>query len=150
MLRHIRLVLVIFPLLLASCSTRFHRDWKNALLSKPLPAGSIQGPWEGAWFSETTGHTGKLRCIVGPEKNKDGDRSFTYRANWARILSGAFRADHRVKPQGSGFTFEGQQVLAEWAGGKYTYQGAIQNGEFKATYRCAKDRGTFEMRRPAP
>ena len=135
-------------MLLASCNTQFNRAWRQAAKTTP-PAQSIEGRWEGKWNSLGTGHTGELRCLVSPASNADGDHPFTYRAAWRRFLSGSFAATHRVKQSGGTFIFHGSHEMPAWAGGTYTYDGAVKNGRFEAAYRCAKDHGTFEMNRPA-
>lgn len=134
-------------LLLSSCSTAFHREWKQAVKAGPRPG--LTGAWQGTWRSETCGHYGTLRCVVGPEKPATGLHDFHYHATWAGILSGAYRAEHTASPadpQGAR-SFFGSHRLPGWAGGLYTYRGSVQGDAFKATYRCAKDHGVFEMTR---
>lgn len=133
--------------LLASCS-QFNSTWRDAC-ARPLSAQGIEGPWEGEWTSESTGHTGRLRCIVGPPMNAEGDHLFTYRASWKKIFSGTFRPVHRVVSKGADVhSFKGSHQMPDWAGGLYVYEGAVVDGSLVASYRCAKDQGVFRMRRP--
>ncbi len=77
--------------LLSSCSLSFKKEWKTAL--KTGPQAGIEGAWEGTWNSESSGHHGRLRSVVGPAKNQEGDHSFHYHATWAKILSGSYRVE---------------------------------------------------------
>lgn len=140
-------LLAVCPALLSSCSTQFNRLWRDAAKTTP-PAQTIEGCWEGKWNSVGTGHTGKLRCVVGPATNSEGDHAFTYHATWGHFLSGSFASTHRVRQSASSFAFQGTHKMPEWAGGTYDYHGTVKNGRFEATYHCAKDHGSFEMTRP--
>lgn len=139
------LLLSLTALLLSSCSSGFRRDWKAAL--QKGPSTGVAGAWEGSWKSEVNGHHGRLRCVVGPAKNAEGDHCFHYHATWAGILSGAYAADHRVVAGKKESTFTGQHDMPQWAGGRYTYSGTVKGDDFSACYQCAKDKGTFQMRR---
>lgn len=133
-------------LLLNSCSTAFHQEWRAAL--KKGPQTGVEGAWEGTWNSVATGHHGRLRCVVGPAKNAQGDHSFHYHATWGGILSGAYRADHRVTAAAGGTSlFKGQHRMPAWAGGLYTYEGSVNGDAFKAGYKCEADHGTYSMQR---
>lgn len=140
---------VIFSLLalvfLSSCSAGFRREWRSALAAGPQPG--VTGAWEGTWKSEVNGHHGRLRAVVSAPKNAEGDHEFHYHATWAKILSGAYRAKHRVSPIRGGSSLQGSHQMPEWAGGRYTYQGTIQGDSFQARYDCSKDKGIFEMQR---
>jgi len=132
--------------LLSSCSSAFHREWKAAV--KAGPASNVEGAWEGTWASASNGHQGKLRCVVGPAKNAQGDHAFHYHATWMRILSGAYRADHRVVSSRKGeSTFTGKHEMPKWAGGLYTYSGTTVGDSFSACYECAIDKGSYQMQR---
>jgi hypothetical protein len=138
-------LLSLTVLALCSCSSSFRREWKEAL--QQPPGSGVVGAWEGQWKSDSNGHHGRLRCVVSPAKNEQGDHSFHYHATWAGILSGAYRAEHRVVPQKKDATFTGQHDMPSWAGGRYTYGGKIVGDEFSACYQCSMDKGTFQMRR---
>ncbi len=144
------LVTLLLTAALTSCGASFDRDWRAA--TQTPPPNAIEGPWQGTWHSVPTGHRGKLRCIVSPAKNKDGDHLFTYRATWARILSATFRAEHRVTTAPGRtplISFKGQHPMPDWAGGLYQYSGSISPlGDFSASYQSTKDHGTFHMQRP--
>ena len=137
------LILVVF---LASCGG-FDRQWKAAA-SSATAAPSIEGRWEGIWKSSVTGHTGKLRCVVGSPANSAGDQPFTYRATWGPVFRGSFATTHRVHREKNAFSFTGEHKMPAWAGGVYSYDGQIGTDGFKATYRSSKDSGVFEMNRP--
>jgi hypothetical protein len=131
--------------LLSSCSVSFDRDWRTAVAAGPKPG--VEGAWSGTWQSEATGHTGKLRCVVGPAQKSEHD--FHYHATWS-FLSGAYHAKHLVTQTATGSKFQGQHRMPDWAGGLYTYQGTIQGDDFHAKYQCAKDRGSYTMKRVRP
>jgi hypothetical protein len=133
--------------LLSSCSMTFKREWREAVKAGPKPG--VEGAWSGTWKSDVNGHHGRLRAVVGPVKNAEGDHDFRYHATWANIVSGSYLAQHRVQParDKSGSTFTGQHDMPKWAGGRYTYSGTVKGDEFSACYQCAKDKGTFTMTR---
>jgi hypothetical protein len=139
------LFLLIATAFLSSCSMTFHREWRAALKQGPKPG--VEGAWQGTWKSDVNGHHGRLRAVVGPVKNAEGDHPFRYHATWANILSGSYLTSHRVKAVKGGSTFTGQHDMPGWAGGRYTYGGTVKGDEFSACYECAKDKGTFQMRR---
>ncbi len=143
MIRFLSLALAL--ICLSSCSLSFNREWRAA--RKDGPKAGVEGAWQGTWKSDVNGHHGSLRCVVGPVKNKEGDHCFHYHATWAHIFSGAYRADHRVTARKDSATFTGQHDMPEWAGGRYTYCGTVKGDSFSACYQCAKDKGTFEMKR---
>jgi len=139
------LFLFCLTVLLSSCSLSFKREWKAAL--KNGPQTGIEGAWEGTWKSDANGHHGRLRSVVGPKKNQAGDHSFHYHATWAGILSGSYRADHRVRTEKGHLVFQGEHQMPGWAGGLYTYSGTVKGDEFSAQYECSMDKGTFQMKR---
>ncbi|MES2595967.1 MAG: hypothetical protein V4662_11555 [Verrucomicrobiota bacterium] len=141
------LFLLLTTALLSSCSMTFKKEWRQALKAGPKPG--VEGAWEGTWNSTASGHHGRLRAVVGPAKNAEGDHPFRYHATWGKILSGSYLADHRVKAAKgkNGSTFTGQHDMPKWAGGRYTYTGTIKGDEFRADYECAMDKGTYTMKR---
>lgn len=143
----LRLLFLLSALtLLSSCTLGFKREWKAAVKAGPQPG--LVGAWEGTWHSEGSGHRGRLRSVVSPSKNAEGDHAFHYHAIWGGILSGAYRVDHRVKEvKKDEWQFQGQHKMPGWAGGLYTYQGTVKGDDFQATYECAMDHGTFQMKR---
>ena len=139
------LFILLLTALLTSCSAGFRREWNTALKTGPQPG--VAGAWEGTWKSHVNGHHGRLRAVVSAPKNDTGDHDFHYHATWARILSGGFRAEHRVTPLRGGSSFKGSHQMPDWAGGLYTYEGTVKGDSFEACYECAKDKGVFSMRR---
>ncbi len=135
--------LVLCTLTLSSCGTAFNREW-SAAMAKPIPVGSIEGPWEGTWLSQGSGHHGSLRCVVGPQTGHD--RPFFYHATWGSFLSGSFKAQHHVSTLPTATAFTADSDLGVY--GKFKANGIVTNGDFKATYNAAGDHGTFEMKRP--
>lgn len=141
----LRLALVLGLLLtcLPSCGSSFREAWKKT----PVTSG-VAGKWQGTWFSEASGHHGNLRCLALPAMNPQGDHEFFYHATWMGILSGSYKATHNVQQQKDGnFTFKGEHLMPNWAGGLYHYEGTIKGDEFKANYRCSMDNGTYTMKR---
>jgi hypothetical protein len=138
----------------ASCSN-FERDWRAAVDHRPSRSTGIEGPWEGTWTSEPTGHHGKLRCIVGGESSTARraiarDRTFQYHATWGKLLSGTFTTVQPViEKSPAHFQSEGDWALPRWAGGKYHYRIEGTPSEMRATYRSGVDHGTFHLVRPA-
>jgi hypothetical protein len=130
---------------LGSCSMAFKREWRERVAQGPKLG--IEGAWQGTWVSTANGHHGKLRCLIGPAKNAEGDREFHYHATWASLVGGSYRATHRVALSKAGAAFKGEHLMPRWAGGRYVYGGTIQGDDFKACYECSKDQGTFEMQR---
>ena len=146
--RLIRLTLtVMMGFLLASCSgPAFSRAWKEA--QKQPSTDPICGQWTGTWQSEVNGHHGSLQCVVSPPSAPGQPHDFFYRATWKRILSGSYRAKHKVEPSGqSTWTLSGEHQMPSWAGGLYTYKGRLTPETFSATYDCNLDRGTYSLRR---
>jgi hypothetical protein len=139
------LLFFITALFLSSCSMTFHREWRASVKQGPKPG--VEGAWQGTWKSDVNGHHGRLRAVVGPVKNAEGDHAFRYHATWGNILSGSYLTDHRVKDGKGSSTFTGQHDMPNWAGGRYTYCGTVKGDEFSACYQCAKDKGTFQMKR---
>jgi hypothetical protein len=139
------LFLFLIAALLSSCNLAFHREWREALKHGPKPG--LEGAWQGTWKSEVNGHHGRLRAVVAPARNQDGDHPIRYHATWMGILSGSYLTEHRVKAGQQVHTFTGQHEMPAWAGGRYTYGGTVKGDAFSACYECAKDKGTFTMQR---
>ena len=136
---------LLAAVLLSSCAAGYNRAWDAA--AKHAAAQGIEGAYAGSWQSTATGHHGRLRCIVGPSLNAQGDHDFHYHATWQGILSGAYHATHRVTRTEDGYQFTGQHKMPAWAGGMYNYEGVISGADFRATYRADKDAGAFTMKR---
>ena len=145
-----RLAALLLAFTLSSCAgPSFQREWKAAAPpSTGATSDAATGRWEGTWKSDLNGHHGRLACITTAPASPGGDHEFFYRATWMRVLSGSYRAKHRVTPQPNGdLTFSGSHQMPSWAGGEYRYDGLIRGDVFTARYECSIDRGTYEMRR---
>jgi hypothetical protein len=138
------LPLLLAGLVLAGCSA-FQRDWRSALNSPP-PSTGIEGPWEGTWRSEVTGHSGRLRCLIV----RDGGAQYTarFRASYLRWLRFGYTLTLQVQAQSNLYSFVGEASLPKWAGGRYLYSGHATATNFLSTYQCARDHGVLELHRP--
>jgi hypothetical protein len=140
-----RLFSILLPalttMLLSSCGTGFQKEWEQASASSK----SIEGRWEGSWLSGANGHTGKLRCVVGPEQTGD-TREFHYFATWGKVFRGSFNAVHEVTEKSGVTAFKAKHDIG--TRGTFHAEGTITPNEFHATYRAAGDHGTFVMKRP--
>lgn len=142
---------------LSSCGTEFRKAWNApgacAVMLPPGAAPAYSAPitrsnWAGTWHSEATGHHGRLQCVIQGPENKEGDHTFFYRATWMKILSGTYKARHRViKDEKGVFSFQGGHQMPDWAGGLYRYNGTIRGDEFRADYKSSADHGTYFMKR---
>lgn len=152
-----RFLLSIFLLCaLPSCGTEFRKAWNApsacAIMLPPGESPAYSAPitqtnWDGAWHSDASGHHGRLQCVIQGPNNKEGDHTFFYRATWMKILSGTYKATHRVVQEKDGsFRFKGEHKMPDWAGGLYQYEGVIKKGEFKADYKSSADHGTYTMK----
>ncbi len=146
--RLFRLVLFGCVSMLASCNVSFQRQWSAARMS-PSAGHGIEGRWQGQWRSLSTGHTGRLRCLVGAPCGTKGNRPFFYSAEWGLIFSSSFESSHKVTIDSRSSKFEGTHAMPRWAGGTYTYRGTIIGDMFDARYQSSKDHGTFKMQRPS-
>lgn len=139
------LLLLTCALVLTGCGSSFNHAWTDAM-HKPVPTSGIEGPWTGSWLSHTNGHHGELKCVVGPDKKGDGERTFLYHAVWGGVLSGTFKAVHHVKQDGPLTRFTADSDLGIY--GHFHAEGTVQDSQFKATFKAAGDNGVFEMKRP--
>lgn len=135
------------------CSTaRFNRAWQAAAQAPAADAG-LPGRWEGTWRSDVNAHTGRLRCLVTPSTN--GTYAARFHAEY-RLLLVPLTFGYTVpltvtnRADGGGTGFAGRADLGRLAGGVYTYRGRATLTNFFSTYECARDRGIFELTRPAP
>lgn len=150
--RRAALLVAALGLLLATgCSTaRFNRDW-NAAAGAPAGGSALEGRWEGTWRSDVNAHTGRLRCWVTPSTN--GTHTARFHAEYRLLLpltfSYAVPLTATNRPDSAGAGFAGRADLGRLAGGVYTYRGRATATNFFSTYECARDRGIFEMTRPA-
>jgi hypothetical protein len=130
-------------LLLAGCST-FERDWA-AMAPTSNGEATIEGRWSGTWRSDVNGHHGGLRCIIRPAN--DGSLQARYRATWGWGFTFEYTVPMSAEPDGDGWRFAAEADLGWLAGGRYEYAGSVTGDAFISTYRCARDHGTFQLRR---
>ncbi|MEM7145114.1 MAG: hypothetical protein AAF591_08240 [Verrucomicrobiota bacterium] len=136
-------LITLVAVLPACTSPKFANDWQAALQA---PQDGIEGAWEGDWKSETSGHHGKLRCLVTKSPADSHTYNFNYWASWATVLSGGFQVTYDVQPSKDGYTVTGESDLGPF--GLFHHQGHINDDHFHADYRSKNDQGTFEMSRP--
>lgn len=139
------ILLTASVLALTHCSANFNRAWAKATTSAHQ---GIEGPWVGSWLSHHNGHSGELRCVVGPDSKGNGDRLFMYHAIWGGVLSGNFNSVHHVTQKGGITHFTADSDLGTY--GQFHADGTIKDGVFKASFKAAGDYGVFEMHRPKP
>src|SRR5947208_1643822 len=138
----------MFVLGAEGCST-FPRDF-TAAVAKPVPAETIEGPWQGSWNSNG-GHSGQLRCLLEPSGEPAGGAE-NYQARFEAKFWGIFTARYNVILHGTrgdgGAKLSGDHDLGWLAGGVYHYEADVTPAAFEATYRSKYDTGTFHMTRP--
>lgn len=133
-------------LMLTGCST-FNQQWKKAV-AQPLPSDRIDGPWQGTWTSQETGHQGALRCLLTPKTNQVFLARFQAKYTKVIPLKFSYTVELQVEKQGDHFKFHGQEDLGALAGGMYHYEGQAVPTNFFSHYKCEMDHGIFQMRRP--
>lgn len=135
--------------LLPSC-TGWPRGWVAARDS--VPADGLSGAWVGTWRSEGTGHHGKLRCVVIPDRK--GQWEYRYRATWSGFLCAGFSVRCDAVPDGPDrWRVKGQRNLGPIFGGVFAHEATVLGDDLKATYSAKVDHGVMELRRvrkPAP
>ena len=106
----------------------------------------MEGPWEGTWKSETTGHSGKLRCVVTPVSSETYRARF--QAKFANVFSFTYNAQFQVMQENDKYLLTGTTKLPAWAGGTYQHRGEVTTNRFYSRYKAKEDTGFFEMKRP--
>ncbi|MBP7949192.1 MAG: hypothetical protein KA004_06005 [Verrucomicrobiales bacterium] len=135
---------------LSSCSgVRFDREWQAAKTVRHTgPAAAVAGAWEGRWVSQSSGHSGKLRCLVSPDA-AGRTAIFRYEATWGDLFSGQFTLKCDLTPAGSGvWNVAGSKDLGKLLGGKFSHNGTVAEKEIKAQYHSKADQGNFTLHRP--
>jgi hypothetical protein len=144
-LRYARLLVAAALTLTATGCTTFQRDWRRAVAA-PADHTGLEGPWDGHWRSELSGHNGRLRCLVTRLDHN------TYKARFHATYRKIFRFTSAVtltaEQTGEVYRFEGETELARWAGGHYRYEGHATATNFFSTYTSRRDFGVFQMHRP--
>lgn len=150
---------VAAALMVSGCA-RFERDWRRAVAADGAAASTAsgasgkrgvevaEGAWTGTWTSPGTGHSGKLRCVIGAADGAGAkEAAFTYHATWS-IFSGTFPTRQPVQLETDGSVRSiGTWTLPGWAGGRYDYDMTIRDDRCTGTWKCARDSGSLEMRR---
>ena len=145
--RWLALPLALAFVLFATGCSRFNRDWKTAAAAA-VPASTLEGRWLGTWFSEPSGHTDRLRCLI--TKQPDGQFNARFHAKYHKTFSYKYTVPLTVLEKDGVFTFSGEANLGWLAGGVYHYAGRATPTNYFSTYRCPYDHGTFQMTRPRP
>jgi len=85
----------------------------------------------------------------GPSDGTDGTGPFL--ARFHAVFWGTFEFEYdlvmNAHQEGDTYRFSSEADLGWLAGGRYVYEGTVDGDEFRATYRCKGDHGTFEMKR---
>ena len=139
-----RIAIVFLCMLAFSGCGSFDRQWES-LEEEPAPLAGMEGRWKGTWYSETTDHTGVLRCII--ERDDEGVIRARYHATYAMGLTFEYRMPMEVERRGDVLYFNAEADLGLLAGGVYQYEGTVEGDEFRSTYTSKGDSGTFQMTR---
>jgi hypothetical protein len=150
-------LLLLTAALLTSCagpgfSSAYRKSVDSYRAANPKP--KVSGPWEGYWLSDKNQHTGKLRAIATPHPSPAGaddgfeHYDFRYHATWAKVLSGGYTSDHKVKrkPDGS-FSVTGEKDI--FLLGPYRSEGTVRGDKFDSRYHSSADQGVFILKRPS-
>lgn len=131
--------------LVAGCSS-FRSD-SRAAGRKSVPAGSIEGKWEGRWHdAKRPRHGGRLECVL----TRTGDNVYRLatRSQWWGIFTSASDAHVVVTPIEPG-VFIVQASSDLWLFGGYSMTGRVDGASFRATYAMGGHQGVMELNRPA-
>jgi hypothetical protein len=134
----------LFLFLAAGCRS-FDREWEEAA-KQPVIAGDIEGPWQGTWKSDATGHTDKLRCMI--TKQSEGNYNARFKAKYHTVMSFSMAVPLKVLETNGTYHFTGDADLGWLAGGKYQYVGNATTTNYFSTYTSKYDHGSFQMGRP--
>lgn len=114
MLKTLRLLVLLLPALGSVACTGWPRGWNEA--RRTHTSAGPGGAWVGTWTSESTGHTGKLRCAVFPK-------------NATLSKAGNGLAKSKLAREGQG---EGEGVGA--GGGSAAERGQIWEYRYRASW----------------
>ena len=143
------LVVPVFALLLSSCSLGYQSSYNKSTQAWKQKRHQMGGPWEGIWKSKTSGHTGKLWCIVTkPAAGSGNVWDFDYKAEWSAV-SGRFHFRQApINPANKrSLRFKGEKDLGP-LGGKFQVNMLLQHDVLQASYTSKNDKGTFLLFRP--
>ena len=141
--RSVLMAVLMAALACCGCNT-FEHEWKRAA-DAPALGNDVQGRWRGVWISDVTAHTDELKCVI--QRKPDGNYRARFHAKYHKVLSLGYTVVLKVRPDGDGFSFEGDADLGWYAGGVYHYEGRADTTNFHSTYSCKYDHGTFKMER---
>lgn len=144
--KSLRFFLFVLAGSLSSCAgSRFEREWNS---DRRESAQGLTGSWEGKWLSESTGHEGKLRCIVKSVNGWQNDYAFQYEATWGKFLRGIFtiqcKAEHTGPRQ---WKVNGSKDLGKLLGGEFSHHAEITPLAIHAQYHSRLDHGVMDLRR---
>ena len=143
----LKLIPVLAAVLLASCASRYERDFRAAVASAPDRPTTVEGPWVGQWKSEMNGHEGPLWCVVS--QSEPGTYDFRYRAGWGKLQFGDYVHRVEAKPAADrSLDYQGKMDLPGGVG-VHEVDGRLTPTTFDARFRSERgDRGTMVLRRP--
>ena len=133
---------------LISNPSKFRRQWKQCQ-SGSDPSG-ILGRWQGHWASQTSGHGGRLKCVLTRAETSGHDYEAYFFAVFARVLSVCYAVRLHGRQTDSGVHLEGETDIGRLAGGVYSYKGEVTPSGFRCAYRGSYDHGIFEMKKVLP
>jgi hypothetical protein len=106
---------------------------------------ALTGTWSGGWHSQTTGHKGPLRADIRPTGN--GNYTATFTGKFFKVIPFRYQMQLNViANDGKQLQLAGSKKLGPLMG-YYSYNATVTGGNFLATYRTKRDRGTFTLRR---
>lgn len=132
------LVLAAVLAMMAGCSS-FERQWNKAPGDQHAQADPLAGRWHGQWISESTGHSGPMRCLIMPQA--DGRYQVTVQAERWGLLTR--QTSWLITPSQHNRVYHFRTDA-----GDYRYEGQVVGQRFEAYYfRTAEDYGRFELTR---
>jgi hypothetical protein len=126
-----------------NCSV-FRSHWRQYHRTENS-AANLEGRWIGEWTSEVNGHHGKLKCVLG--KDSLGQYEACFHGSFGRMLRVCYTVALRGEPTHEGMRLAGEADLGSLAGGVYYYEGIATPTEFRCSYRCKYDQGTFQLKK---
>ncbi len=139
----IRTAVVLLLTLCCGCTSIYNRKWERTT-AQAGESYSPVGKWEGKWESVTTGHRGKLRCIV--TDTDSADYEFHFWATWS-LFAATWRLDLKTVSDEARTELRGEKNLGRLFGGIYSFEGTVEDDRFRADYRSSKDKGVLELNR---
>lgn len=134
----------LFLLLSSGCAS-FKRDWNQTLAARTAPV-NLEGPWEGTWRSDATGHHDLLQCLI--TRKNGGDYQARFHAKYHTVFTFNYTVPLTVQATNHLFHFQSSANLGWLAGGLYQYDGTASTTNFNSIYTSKYDHGFFQMSRP--